>query len=208
LEKYGKNYPRRTRIVSFDKVDVREAAQRNLKLKYDRATGYLGYEVNGNVLFDVSQYDRILVIRKSGAYSVIDAPDKLFIDKGLWYCGFMDDETKENTVFTVIYRQDGTGYTYIKRCKIEQFILSKGYSIIPEQCTVLKITRVKEGTVQVEYKPKPRLKVLEESFTIQEYLVKGVKAQGVRLANKEAKTVRIITSTGTSDDAGAPEGQG
>jgi topoisomerase-4 subunit A len=201
LDKYGDHYPRRTKIVSFDKVDVRDAAQRNLKLKYDRATGYLGYEVNGNVLFDASQYDRILVIRKTGAYSVINVPDKLFVDKGIRYCGFMDDETKDAVIFTVVYRQDSTGFTYIKRCKIEQFILEKGYLITPEKSTVLKITTITEGAIHVEYKPKPRLKVLEETFTIQDYMVKGVKAQGVRLANKEAKSVKIVSSGSANDRA-------
>ena len=64
IGQYKDQYPRRTEVGSFDQVDVREAAQRNLKLRYDRNSGYLGYDVNGNVLMDVSQYDRVLVIRK------------------------------------------------------------------------------------------------------------------------------------------------
>ena len=50
IDQYKDAYPRRTEITSFDQVDVRDAAQRNLKLRYDKNTGYLGYEVNGNVL--------------------------------------------------------------------------------------------------------------------------------------------------------------
>lgn len=187
INKYKDQYPRKTELVSLKKVDVREAAQRNLKLRYDRDTGYLGYEVNGNHLFDVSQYDRILVIRKTGAYSVMDAPDKLFVDKGMLYCGFVDKEL----VFNVVYRDDETKFPYLKRCKIEQFILNKGYSIIPDNCTVLKLTTDSEGIINVEYKPKPKLKVLEETFVIKDFLVKGTKAAGVRLASKEIKSARI-----------------
>lgn len=187
IDKYGDQYERKTQLVSLKKVDVREAAQRNLKLRYDKDTGYLGYEVNGNHLFDVSQYDRILVIRKSGAYSIIDVPDKLFVDKGMLYCGFVDKEL----VFNVVYRDDSTKFPYLKRCKIDQFILNKGYCIIPENCTVLKLTTDSEGIINVDYKPKPKLKVLEETFVINEFLVKGIKAAGVRLASKEVKSVRI-----------------
>lgn len=187
IDKYYKDYPRKTELVSLKKVDVREAAQRNLKLRYDKDTGYLGYEVNGNHLFDVSQYDRILVIRKSGAYSVMDVPDKLFVDKGMLYCGFVDKEL----VFNVVYRDDKTRFPYLKRCRIEQFILNKGYSIIPENCTVLKLSTDSEGIVNVEYKPKPKLKVLEETFVINDFLVKGAKAAGVRLASKEVKSAKI-----------------
>ena len=187
IDKYGKQFPRNTELVSFKKVDVREAAQRNLKLRYDRDTGYLGYEVNGNVLFDVSPYDRILVIRKSGAYSVIDVPDKLFVDKGMLYCGFID----KDMVFNIVYRDDESRYPYLKRCRIEQFILNKGYSIVPDKCTVLKLTIDSDAIITAEYKPKPRLKVLEETFMIKDFLVKGVKAGGVRLANKELKSVKL-----------------
>ena len=66
VERYRTQFPRRTELRSFRKVDVREAAKRDRKLRYDAKGGYLGYDVNGNVLFDVSQYDRILVIRKDG----------------------------------------------------------------------------------------------------------------------------------------------
>ena len=194
IENYRALYPRRTEIISIDKVDVREAAQRNLKLRYDHKTGYLGYEVNGNVLFDVSQYDRILVVRKTGAYSVIDAPNKLFVDMGMHYCGFADQETNEKTVFTVIYRNE-KGHPFIKRCRIEKFILNKGYSIVPDNCTVLKISTADHGFVIVSYKPKPRLRVLQENFKVSDYAVKGVKAKGVRLAGKEVNSVRFITDT-------------
>jgi topoisomerase-4 subunit A len=187
IEKYRSSYPRKTELVSLKKVDVRDAAQRNLKLRYDKDTGYLGYEVNGNVLFDVSNYDRILIIRKSGIYSVVDAPDKLFVDKGMFYCGLVD----KDMVFNIVYREEITKFPFLKRCKIEQFILNKGYSIVPENCTVMKLSTDSDSIISLEYKPKPRLKVLEETFITKDFLVKGVKASGVRLANKEVKSVKM-----------------
>lgn len=187
IEKYRGDYVRKTELVSLKKVDVREAAQRNLKLRYDKDSGYLGYAVNGNHLLDVSQYDRVLVIRKSGAYSVIDAPEKLFVDKGMLYCDFID----KDQVFNVVYRDEKTKFPYLKRCKIEQFILNKGYSIVPDGCTILKLSTDSDAIVNVEYKPKPKLKVLEETFMIKDFLIKGVKASGVRLANKEVKSVKL-----------------
>jgi topoisomerase-4 subunit A len=187
IEKYRPMYPRRTKLTSFKKVDVREAAQRNLKLRYDKDTGYLGHEVNGNVLFDVSPYDRVLVIRKTGAYSVINVPNKLFVDKGMLYCGFVD----KDLVFSAIYREEETKLPYIKRFKIEQFILNKGYTIVPENCTLLKLTTEPDAVVTLQYHPRPRLKVLEENFNVKNYLVKGVKASGVRLSNKELKSARM-----------------
>ncbi|MDR2592323.1 MAG: DNA topoisomerase IV subunit A [Chitinispirillales bacterium] len=187
INKYKPQHPRKTELVSFKKVDVREAAQRNLKLRYDKDTGYLGYEVNGNLLFDVSPYDRVLVIRKTGAFSVIGVPEKLFVDKGMLHCGFVD----KDLVFTAIYRDEETKFPYIKRFKIEQFQLNKGYAIVPENCTLLKLTTDPNAVVTIEYKPKPRLKVLEENFKVKNFLVKNAKAGGIRLANKEMKSAKI-----------------
>ncbi len=186
--KYSKQYPRRTEVVSFEKVDVREVAQRNLKLRYDRDNGYLGYEVNGSGLFDVSLYDRILVIRRNGMYSVINVPDKLFVDKGMLHCGFID----KDAVYSLVYKSPENQFPYVKRCHIEQFIMQKAYLLAPEGATVQMFTTETDGTIEVEYKPKPYLRVLEEKFNLGDYLIKGVKAQGVRLSNKEARTVKFV----------------
>lgn len=193
LESHGKLFPRQTEIISFQQVDVKEVTARNLSLCYDDATGYLGYEVKtGKPLFPVSDLDRVLIIRKSGVYTVSDVPDKLFVDKGMWFCGLADKEEMAARVFTIVYKSKDTGYAHIKRCKIEQYILEKSYELVPEDCQILKFTTREDVEVVASYKPKPRLKVLEESFTVKDFLVKGVKASGVRLSNKEVATVKFV----------------
>jgi len=186
VAKYRDAFPRRTEVVSFARVDVREVAQRNLKLRYDKNTGYLGYEVDGQLLCEVSHYDRVLVIRKDGTYSVIDAPDKLFVDKGMLHCGLVDKEM----VFNVVYK-DGEDNTYLKRCQIDQFILNKVYALAPEGCKVLRLTTDSERVVALDYKPRPRLRVLQEEFAIAQYPVRGLKAGGIRLSNKEVSGCKI-----------------
>ena len=187
LEKYGSEFPRKTEVVSFAKVDVREAANRELELRYDRKTGYLGCEVEGRVLFEVSQYDRVLVIRKDGTYSVVDAPGRLFVDKGLLHCGFVD----KNLMFTVLYK-DRDGHTFIKRCRIDKFILNRTYALVPEGCKVLKLTTQLDRKIVLEYKPKPRLRVLRQEFSIAEYPVRGLRAGGIRISTRELKSCRLV----------------
>jgi topoisomerase-4 subunit A len=147
--------------------------------------------VSGNVLCDVSPYDRILVIRKTGTYPVINVPDKTFVDKGMLYCAIIEKETAGKNVYSLVYRHGKNGCAYIKRCKIEQFILNRGYSLVPEGSVPLALTLEQKGYAVVNYKPKPRVRVLQESFDISEYLIKGPKAQGVRLANREARSARF-----------------
>jgi topoisomerase-4 subunit A len=187
IGKYRDAFPRRTEAISFARVDVREVAQRNLRLRYDKNTGYLGYEVDGQLICEVSHYDRVLVIRKDGTYSVIDAPDKLFVDRGMLHCGLVDKEM----VFNAIY-EDGEDNTYLKRCQIDQFILNKVYSLAPEGCKMLRLTTDSERVVALDYKPRPRLRVLQEEFSIAQYPVRGLKAGGIRLSNKEVAGCKII----------------
>ena len=188
IEKCRESYPRRTEIVSFEQVDVREAAQRNLRLRYDRQTGYLGHSVNGSTLLEVSPYDRVLVIRKTGVYAVHDVPEKLFVDKGMLYCGFVDPER----VFTLIYKDTRSGCPYIKRFEIDKFILNRGYSLMPEGCRVLKFTTEPSLKVLLEYKPKPRVRILEQEFTIDDYPVRGNKAKGIRLSTREVQNAKFV----------------
>ncbi|MEW6755753.1 MAG: DNA topoisomerase IV subunit A, partial [Candidatus Latescibacterota bacterium] len=187
IAKYRDRFPRRTQIVSFERTDVREAAQRDLKLRYDRQTGYLGYEVStGTALFDVSTYDRVLVIRKDASYSVVDAPDKLFVGKGMLHCGMVDREQ----AFTIVY-QDADGHTCLKRCCIDKFILGRDYSLVPENARVLRLTTQAEATVVLDYKPRPRLRVLQEEFAIAQYPIRGLRASGIRLSSKEVQSCRM-----------------
>ena len=186
IAKYRDQFPRRTQITSLDRVEAREAAKRDLKLCYDKATGYLGHQVAGTHIGDVSPYDRVLVVRKDGTYSVVDAPDKLFVGKGMLHCGFPDKEQ----VFNVVFR-DQNGATKIKRCKIEGFILNRAYGLVPDGGTLLKFTLDNDATVELEYKPAPRMRVLEEQFAISQYPVQGVKASGVKLSKKDVKSVRM-----------------
>jgi topoisomerase-4 subunit A len=186
IAKSRDQFPRRTQITSLDRVEAREAAKRDQKLCYDKATGYLGHQVDGTHIGDVSLYDRVLVVRKDGTYSVVDAPDKLFVGKGMLHCGFPDKEQ----VFNVIFR-DKNGATKIKRCKIEGFILNRAYGLVPDGGRLLKFTLDNDATVELEYKPAPRLRVLEEQFAISHYPVQGVKASGVQLSKKDVKSVRM-----------------
>lgn len=186
---YGRE--RRTRITSFDRVDVREAALRNLVLRYDPETGYLGHALSsGKSLFAVSPYDRVFVLRKSGTWQVIDVPEKLFVDKGLIDCRIADREELAKTVMTIVYRPPDGETTYIKRFRIEGFILGRSYELIPDGSRVFVFTTAERKTLHLTYKPRARQQITEEDVRIEDFLVKSAKAGGVRLSPREVKSIR------------------
>ncbi|MDA3949532.1 MAG: DNA topoisomerase IV subunit A [Spirochaeta sp.] len=201
LEKHGARFPRHTRITGFERVDVREAAVRDRTLMHDGENGYLGTELGAagrsapgvHELEPVSPYDRVLVIDGTGTYRVIDVPEKLFVGTGMLYAGLADKTALAERVFTVVYR-NATGEAYIKRCTIEQYILGKEYSLVPEGATPLLLTTREDMVVRLRYKKKPRMQKLEDDFVVSDYLVKGARAAGVRLSPKEISSAKLLAN--------------
>jgi topoisomerase-4 subunit A len=180
---------RKTKVGAFDKIDVKEVARKDVELKYDKKTGYLGTNVAGAKIAEVSPFDRILAIRKNGMYSVTDLPEKLFVGADAWWIGVADKEAMSGTVFSIIYKEKESGFACIKRCVIEGWIMNKDYFLVPDGAVILHVGTRPKFTFTGKYTPKPRLKVLLEDFKAQDYSVRGLKAGGIKLANKEVSRV-------------------
>jgi topoisomerase-4 subunit A len=189
-EELGKG-ARKTRVGKFDKVDVKEVVKKDLELKYDKASGYLGTAVTGEVTAEVSPIDRLLVLKNNGSWTGTDLPEKAFVGPGAWWIGVADKETLSAIVFTVIYKEAGAGHPCIKRCVIEGWIMNKDYSLVPEGAQVLHIDTREKFVFTLHYVPKPRLKILTEVFKAQNYAVRGLKAGGIRLSSKEVKKAEV-----------------
>jgi topoisomerase-4 subunit A len=182
---------RRTRVGAFDKVDVKEVVKKDMELKYDAKTGYLGTGVQGMTVAELSPFDRVLTVKKDGTYIVTDVPEKAFIGTGAWWAGVADKEELAATVFTVIYKEAETGYPYIKRCVIEGWIMNKEYSLAPPGSEVLLVDTRPKFSFTVHYTPRPRLKITHESFRAHDYAIRGLKAGGLRLAAKDAAKIEV-----------------
>jgi len=187
-EEYGKG-ERRTIVGAFDKVIAKEVVKRDVDLKYDSKSGYLGTNVSGAKIAEVSPYDRILAVRKNGMYTVMDLCEKTFVGADAWWIGAADKEELSKTIFTIIYKEKDTGCPCIKRCVIEGWIIGKDYFLVSDGAEVMHVDTREKFSFTVKYTPKPRLKLLEETFKAQDYNIRGLKAGGIRLSNKETQKV-------------------
>ena len=195
LEKFKKIAPellkRNTTVAKFSATDVKEVARQDLSLRYDEK-GYLGISVSGgSELMKVSPYDRIIYVRRNGMYTITDVPDKLFIDKGMWFCALADKEKLPKQLFTVIFRDPKTGYASIKRCRIPSWIMNRDYFLAPDGMEVLHIDTREKFTFSLHYAKKPRVKILEEKFKAQDFEEKGLKTLGVRLSAHEVESIQV-----------------
>jgi len=188
LERYGAGRERRAKLISFEKTDVRDAATRGLKLRYDGE--YLGYGIEtGDELFAVSEYDRIVVIKEDGVFYASDVPEKEYVGNIL-ACVLADKEKLSGVHFSLVYR-NAEGDTYLKRFTIEGFILKKSYDLVPSGGKVLSFSTRKKGTVRLDYVKKPRMRVTTEEFPLEDYRVSNYRAKGYKLSGKAVRRANI-----------------
>ena len=183
---------RKSTITTFKAVDVKEVVKRDTPVLYDEKSGYLGTGVTQGVeQFRITPFDRVIFIRKNGYYTVETAPEKVFVDSGLWYSGLADKESLSQVLFTVVYRDPKTKFAFIKRCRIEQYIMNRDYCIVPEGMEVLFLDTRPKFSFTLNYIKKPRIKTLKETFKAHDFAEKGLKALGVRLKQAEVESAQI-----------------
>ena len=184
---------RRTKITNINTVDVKAVSKRDKPLKYDEKSGNLGTEVSGGEeLLKITSFDKVIYVRKSGIYSVSEAPKKIFVGPELRYCGLADKESLSKVLFTILYRDPATQYVYIKRCKIAGYIMNRDYFFAPDGMEVLHVDTRKTFDFKLNYVPKGRIKKLTETFKAGNYEEKSLKAKGVRVASKEVKDIVVL----------------
>lgn len=72
-----------------------------------------------------------------------------------------------------------------------KILLNKDYLIVPKNAIVLYVSTENTFSFTVTYTPKPRIKKVKELFKAEHYPEKGLKAQGIRLAEREALAIEI-----------------
>ncbi len=200
LKKYGRRYPRLTRLETFTGIDVKGVSLRNLKVCYDAQAGYVGSAVRGDVCFDASEYDRICVFDGDGSFRILPVAEKHFIDGNVSFCGIHDKER----VYTAVYRDCRTLVAFVKRFAVEGFILEKDYRFIPEGSELMLFTTANGGGIEVWFERKKRMRTHKEDIRIGDVLVKGVAARGNRIgAGRPVSSIRFVEDAGPAPDPGA-----
>ena len=201
LEKYGKQYPRLTsKSARHEEVDVKAVAFKAFKVSYDRATGYVGYKVNGDEFkLDCTKFDKLLLVFKDGTYKVTELEEKLFIGPDLYYCGLPDRER----VFTCAYTDRKA--SYLKRFTFGGTILKKSYLCIPDKSRILYFAPDTPKVLYVRYKPALHQKVHQQTCDPHKIEVKSPKTRGRMLSIKDISSVTPEPTRGWDDAAATTE---
>ena len=197
LKKYGKQFPRKSRLKQFDEVNVRAAALSNIPVSYHRESGFLGSKVKfenkrKDLTLVCSEYDRILLIFKDGLYKVTNVMDKVFVDSHLLWMGVV----QRDLVFNVLYRSGLENLTYAKRFTTPKFILNREYRLFPEhKRSVIQLLALGEKDVRARASlvPSSRSRYNSIEIDMDDFLIKGASAKGKRISNRVVRRVSNIT---------------
>ncbi len=195
LEKYGKYFPRQTEIKSFQEVVFRKVALSNLVVDYDRATGFLGYQVKSSdpkaeMAVTCSEYDKLMLIFNDGIYKIIPVAEKIFVGEELLWFGKVSKEL----IFNIAYREGRENLVYIKRFKMPAFIMEKIYHLFPQhkRSRILLLLFGEGKYAKANLIPSPRAKSNIVTVNFDEYLIKGAAAKGKRLSPRNVRRIYEI----------------
>ncbi|MBW2272591.1 MAG: DNA topoisomerase IV subunit A [Deltaproteobacteria bacterium] len=190
IEKYGDDYPRRTEVTRIEAVDKKAVARQNIKLSYDRESGFFGSAVRGDHFrMSVSEFDLVLGISSDGTYRVMPPVDKVFFSGKLVHCAPFDPEA--GVEFVVVYR-DKKKIAFGKRIKIHRFIRNREYQLIKERAGKLDLLIDPDtaGVVELGFTPMKRQRVTSGEFDLSILEPTSPTSRGRRLAAKPVNKVK------------------
>jgi len=196
LDKYGPQYPRRTKSSRHGEVDAKAVAFKAFKVAYDRKTGYVGYKVNGDEFkTECTKFDKVLLVFKDGSYKVAELPEKLFVGPQLFHCGLPERER----IFTLAYTNRQA--SYLKRFTFGGSILNKLYNLTPPKSRILFFEPDTPKTLYIRYKPAAYQKINQQTCTPAEIEVKGARTRGRQISVKDVSSITTKPTRGWDDNA-------
>ena len=184
IEKYGKDYPRKTRVKAIEEIDRRAIETKQIKVGFDPKAGFIGTKVSGPVQLDCTNFDKLLIFFKDGTYKVVNIPEKQYVENVAWV-GIAD----KKTVMNVVYKNKETGQAWAKRFIVDKFILEKTYHYIDDLGELLYISDDPKATIEIQFVPQANQKLKKILYPFKEALVKGAQARGIRVATQKVKKV-------------------
>lgn len=147
ITKFGAEYPRKTKIKAIEEIDRRAIETKDIKMKYDLESGFIGTKVPNASEFTCTNFDKILVLTKDGTYKVINIPEKQYIENLMWV-GVAD----KKTVLNVLYKEPKTANVWLKRFVVDKFILDKSYRFLEEGAELELFSIDSDAKVEFQFK--------------------------------------------------------
>ena len=208
-EKYGSLHPRRTKITSFENIEVSKVVASNAKLYINRSEGFIGTSAKkieeAEYICDCSDIDEIIVFLKDGRYTLRKITDKQFVEKNIMHAAvFKRGDIR--TVYNAIYRDGKDGYMYAKRFSVPSIIRDRWYDLTKGTpgSMVFWFTANPNGeaeTVKIYLRNRQKLKKLILDFDFAALAIKGRGSMG-NIVTKHPVQKILLKASGISTIGG------
>ena len=205
-DRYAKGRERKTEIRLFDRVEASKVALANVKLYMNREDGFIGTGLRKDeFVADCSDLDEIIVFREDGKCVITKVADKTFVGKGIIHAAVFK-KNDERTIYNLIYKDGGSGVSYIKRFAVMGVTRDKDYDLTKgtKGSKILYFTANLNGEAEIitiQLKPHTKLKKLQFDHDFAETAIKGRASQGNILSKYPIKKI-LLKSKGVSTLSG------
>ena len=182
-EKYGKNFPRRTELRSFDVIEATKVIEANEKLYINREEGFIGTGLKKDeFVANCSPIDDVIIFYRDGKYVITPVADKKFVGKNILYINIFKKNDKR-TIYNVAYRDGRDGTCYMKRFAVTGIVRDREYDLTQGKpdSRVLYFSANPNGeaeVIKVTLKPNPRVRKIVFEEDLSQLAIKGRQAIG------------------------------
>ncbi len=184
IKKYGKNKSRKTQISEgFEVIEAKRVVMNNAKLYVNREEGFAGFGMKKDeFVTDCSDIDDIIVFTADGKFMVSRIDEKKYFGKDIIHIAVFNKDD-EQTIYNMVYQDGKGGAILVKRFSVTGVTRDKVYELTKgtEGSKVLFFSvsgTDNAETIQINLRPKPKLRNLVITLNLNEQLVKGRSAIG------------------------------
>jgi topoisomerase-4 subunit A len=196
LDKYGKGKERKTKITTFDSIEVTQVVANNTKLYVNRKEGFIGTSMKKDeFVCDCSDIDDIIVFRKDGKFLVSRIADKTFVGKDIIHVAVWK-KGDERSTYNMAYVDGKTGRSYVKRFNVTAITRDREYDLTKgtKGSKLLYFTANPNGeaeviNVQLSQGCSARKKIFD--FDFGDIAIKGRSSQGNILTRYPVRKVTL-----------------
>jgi topoisomerase-4 subunit A len=184
IERFAKDFPRRTRIKAIEEIDRRAIETKQIKVGFDPKEGFVGTKISGPVQLNCSNFDKLLIFYKDGTYCVVSIPEKQYLQNVAWVA-----IADKKTVMSVVYKNLATKQAWAKRFVVDKFILEKTYRYLDEKSELQFFSANPEPTVELHFASPSGQKGKKLLYSLKQLPLQKPQARGVRIATQKVKKV-------------------
>ncbi|MDR1718601.1 MAG: DNA gyrase/topoisomerase IV subunit A [Dysgonamonadaceae bacterium] len=195
-EKYGKAYPRKSELRSFDTIEAVKVIEANEKLYINREEGFIGYGLKKDeFICNCSDIDDVILFFKDGKYKIVKISEKMFVGKNVLYLNVFK-RNDNRTIYNVVYRDGKIAPYYLKRFAVTGITRDKEYDLTrgTPGSRIVYFSANPNGeaeTLKVILKPKPRQKLLVFDKNFSDIAIKGRQSMGNLLTKAEVHKITL-----------------